>query len=82
MQSHEEASIGAWQLCLEMIGVVACMTNLLLAVMVSENVTSYVPKTMSEQLGSFEGKVRSGSSGPWTMIDDRLRRLAQTRHAR
>lgn len=57
MQTHEEASIGAWQLCLEMIGVVACLTNLLLAVMVSENISSYVPKTMSEQLGSFEGKV-------------------------
>ena len=58
MQTHEEASIGAWQLCLEMIGVVACLSNLLLAVMVSQNVSSYVPASMTERLGSIEGKVR------------------------
>lgn len=56
-QTHVESSIGAWQLCLEMIGVVACLTNLLFAVLVSENVSAHVPKSMTEQLGSFEGKV-------------------------
>eukprot|EP00903_Cladosiphon_okamuranus_P007574 g7348.t1 len=56
-QSHAESSIGAWQLCLEMVGVVACLTNLLLAVLVSKNVDLYVPTSMVEQLGSFEAKV-------------------------
>lgn len=41
-----------------MIGVVACLTNLLLAVLVSKNVDLYVPASMVEQLGSFEAKVR------------------------
>ena len=40
-----------------MIGVVACLTNLLLAVLVSKNVDLYVPTSMAEQLGSFEAKV-------------------------
>lgn len=40
-----------------MVGVVACLTNLLLAVLVSENVDRYVPTSMAEQLGSFEAKV-------------------------
>lgn len=40
-----------------MLGIVACLTNLLLVVLVSENVSMYVPKSMSEHLGSFEGKV-------------------------
>lgn len=56
-QTHAESSIGAWQLCLEMVGVVACLTNLLLAVLVSKNVDMYVPSSMAEQLGSFEAKV-------------------------
>lgn len=58
VQAHAESSIGAWQLCLEMVGVVACLTNLLLAVLVSKNVDLYVPTSMAEQLGSFEAKVR------------------------
>lgn len=40
-----------------MVGVVACLTNLLLAVLVSQNVDRYVPTSMTEQLGSFEAKV-------------------------
>ncbi|CAM9477388.1 unnamed protein product, partial [Ectocarpus sp. 12 AP-2014] len=56
-KTHAESSIGAWQLCLEMVGVVACLTNLLLAVLVSKNVDMYVPSSMAEQLGSFEAKV-------------------------
>lgn len=40
-----------------MLGIVACLTNLLLVVLVSENVSMYVPKSMSEHLGSFEAKV-------------------------
>lgn len=42
-----------------MLGIVACLTNLLLIVLVSENVSLYVPKSMSNHLGSFEGKVSS-----------------------
>lgn len=55
---HAESSIGAWQLCLEMIGVVACLTNLLLAVLISKHVDLYVPASMADHLGSFEAKVR------------------------
>lgn len=58
VQAHAESTIGAWQVCLEMLGIVACLTNLLLVVLVSENVSMYVPKSMSDHLGTFEGKVR------------------------
>lgn len=57
VQAHAESTIGAWQLCLEMMGIVACLTNLLLAVVVSKNVDMYVPKSMTDQLGTIEGKV-------------------------
>lgn len=37
---------------------VSCLTNLLLAVIVSKNVSLYVPSSWSAQLGTIEGKVR------------------------
>lgn len=81
-QTHAESSIGAWQLCLEMIGVVACLTNLLLAVLVSENVDLYVPKSMTEQLGSFEAKVCDFlfSLLPWERVLRRARRRREPVH--
>lgn len=38
------------------------MTNVLLVVLVSDKASMYVPKSFSEQLGSFEGKVIASSS--------------------
>lgn len=57
-QAHAEATIGSWEVCLEIIGVVACLTNLLLVLLVSEHVSLYVPTSWSDQMGSFEGKVK------------------------
>lgn len=62
MQCHSEATIGAWQLCLEIMGIVACLTNLLLAVFVSQHVSLYTPDLISEHAGSMEAKVTTAVS--------------------
>ena len=56
-QSHAESTIGAWQLCLEIVAIVACLTNLVLAVLVCEHVSLYTPDGLSDHLGSTEAKV-------------------------
>ncbi|CAN0334131.1 unnamed protein product, partial [Discosporangium mesarthrocarpum] len=40
---HVQSSIGSWRLCLQAIAYVSCFTNILIAVLMSENIELYVP---------------------------------------
>ncbi|CAN0242461.1 unnamed protein product [Ascophyllum nodosum] len=54
--SHAESTIGAWQLCLEIVAIVGCLTNLVLAVFICEHVSLYTPEGLSSHFGSLEAK--------------------------